>query len=153
MRLSAPIYRLRRQAKLLARKAGIPLNQALDRVAKDEGFQSWSLLVARYPAQNAAAKNHARSSKIMALPLEKSDRAEFVKTANRVFEAVLDRIEAQNPEATRTLWNAEHYVDKLLLSDDMLPIDRAYALSLIDAFLVHHVVALAVQADEQAAKR
>lgn len=94
MRLSAPIYRLRHKAKLLARKAGIPLNQALDRVAKDEGFQSWSLLVARNPAQGAAANNHARKSQITALPLAKSGRAEFVETANQVFEAVLNQIEA-----------------------------------------------------------
>ena len=35
MRLSAPIFRLKRQAKLLAREAGIPLHQALDRVSDD----------------------------------------------------------------------------------------------------------------------
>jgi hypothetical protein len=75
------------------------------------------------------------------------------RTANQVFEAVLNRIEAENPERTRKLWNAEHYVDNILLTDDMLPIDRAYALSLIDAFLVHHVIDLAAQADKQAAER
>ena len=153
MSLSAPINRLRRQAKLLSREADIPLHQALDRVAKGEGYQSWSLLVARNPAQSAATENHVRTSQIAALPLDKSDRAEFVETANKVFEAVLNRIEAQNREATRRLWNAEHYVDKLLLKDLRLPIDRAYALSLIDAFLVHHVIDLAVQADEQGAER
>ena len=109
--------------------------------------------MARNPAQSATAKSRARSSQITALLLDQSDRAEFVEAANKVFEAVLDRIEPQNPEATRRLWSAEHYVDKLLLTDDMLPIDRAYALSLIEAFLVHHVVDLVVQADEQAAGR
>jgi len=153
MSLSAPIFRLKRRAKLLSREAGIPLNQALDRVAKDEGFQSWSLLVARNPAQSAAAKTQASMSQITALPLGEADRAEFVETASEVFETVLNRIEAENPEATRRLWNAEHYVDNLLLTDDMLPIDRDYALSLIEAFLVHHVIELAVQADEQAADR
>jgi hypothetical protein len=134
-------------------EAGIPLNQALDRVAEREGFQSWSLLVARSRAQSAAANNHSRKTQITALPLAEPDRAEFVEIANEVFEAVLERIEAENPEATRKLWNADHYVDKVLLTDDMLPISRAYALSLIDAFLVHHVIDLAVQADEQAARR
>lgn len=152
MTLSAPIYRLKRRAKLLSREAGIPLNQALDRVAKDEGFRIWSLLVARNPAQSAAAKTRASSSQITALPLSKADRAEFVETANKVFEAVFHRIEPQNPEATRRLWDAEYYVDELLLRDDMLPIGRDYALSLIDAFLVQHVIGLAVQADEQAAE-
>jgi hypothetical protein len=99
MRLSAPIFQLRRKAKLLAREAGIPLNQAQGRIAKAEGFQSWSLLVARYRAQSAAASNNARKSQITALPLVKSDRAEFLEAATHVFEAVLDRIEAQNPQA------------------------------------------------------
>ena len=44
MRLSAPIYKLKRDAKSLARSASIPLHQALDRVAASEGFQSWSHL-------------------------------------------------------------------------------------------------------------
>ena len=46
MRLSVPIFRLKRQAKLLARDSGIPLHEALDRLAKDEGFRSWSHLAA-----------------------------------------------------------------------------------------------------------
>jgi len=44
MKLSAPIYRLKREAKLLSRKNGIPLHAALDRLAASEGFESWSLL-------------------------------------------------------------------------------------------------------------
>ena len=55
----------------------------------------------------------------------------------------------RNPEQTRKLWNAEDYVDNML-TKDMLPISRDYALSLIDAFLVHHVLGLATQADEMA---
>lgn len=47
MRLSAPVFQLKRTAKLLSRKENIPLNLALDRIAKKEGFQSWSLLAAR----------------------------------------------------------------------------------------------------------
>ncbi|MEM7062452.1 MAG: DNA helicase [Cyanobacteria bacterium P01_B01_bin.77] len=46
MKLSAPIYRLKRQAKLLSRAEGIPLHQALDRIAFKEGFTRWSLLAA-----------------------------------------------------------------------------------------------------------
>ncbi len=42
--LSAPAFRLKRQAKLLARELKIPLHQALDRVARGEGFRSWSQL-------------------------------------------------------------------------------------------------------------
>lgn len=38
MKLSAPIYHLKRKAKRLSREAGIPLHDALDRVAATEGF-------------------------------------------------------------------------------------------------------------------
>lgn len=47
MKLSAPIYHLKRKARLLARSQDIPLHQALDRVASDEGSNSWSLLVSK----------------------------------------------------------------------------------------------------------
>lgn len=47
MRLSAPIYKLKRQAKLLARSEGIALHAALDRVASEQGFNSWNHLAAK----------------------------------------------------------------------------------------------------------
>jgi replicative DNA helicase len=47
MKLSIPIYQLKRQAKLMARDENIPLHTALDRIARDEGFATWSLLSAR----------------------------------------------------------------------------------------------------------
>lgn len=47
MKLSAPIYRLKRQARILSRKEDIPLHEALDRIAREEGFDSWSLLANR----------------------------------------------------------------------------------------------------------
>lgn len=47
MKLSAPIYRLKRRARLLSRREAIPYHQALDRVAHNEGFDSWSLLASR----------------------------------------------------------------------------------------------------------
>ncbi len=55
MRLTVPIYRLKRQAKLLARKTGVPLNEALNQVAKEEGFISWSLLASRYASERPAS--------------------------------------------------------------------------------------------------
>lgn len=51
MRLSAPIYQLKRRAKMLAREKQIPLHQAQDHVAAEEGFASWSLLSSRFPAR------------------------------------------------------------------------------------------------------
>ena len=47
MPLSVPVYHLKRQARLLCREEGVPLHQALDRVAAREGFASWSLLAAK----------------------------------------------------------------------------------------------------------
>jgi replicative DNA helicase len=46
MKLSAPIFRLKRQAKLLARESDLPLHAALDQVARNEGFRAWSHLAA-----------------------------------------------------------------------------------------------------------
>jgi replicative DNA helicase len=47
MEPSQPIHRLKRRARLLSRREGIPLHAALDRVAREEGFPAWSLLAAR----------------------------------------------------------------------------------------------------------
>ena len=54
MKLTAPIYLLKRKAKLLARSSGIPLHSALDRVAGKEGYASWSLLAAKAGAEMSA---------------------------------------------------------------------------------------------------
>lgn len=56
MRLSAPIFRLKRQAKVLARSEDIPLHQALDRIAAQEGFQNWGQLSARMAAERPAPR-------------------------------------------------------------------------------------------------
>lgn len=47
MALSQPIHRLKRRARLLSRREGIPLHAALDQVAREEGFSAWSMLVVR----------------------------------------------------------------------------------------------------------
>jgi hypothetical protein len=86
--------------------------------------------------------------KIKTLPLSDKDRRKFIETANEVFEMVMWRMEPDNPELTRELWNAEIYIDEVLLPQLELPISRDYALDIIDATLVHHVLGLAVQADE-----
>lgn len=50
MKLSTPVHRLKRRARLLARDTGIPLHEALDRMAREEGFAAWSQLSARLVA-------------------------------------------------------------------------------------------------------
>lgn len=143
-RPTAPIYVLKRRAKELSRERGIPLHEAQWLTAKQEGFASWSLLVAR-------PKSVSVDTKITSLPVSPADRAEAIEIANFTFEKVFDRIESDNPAVTRALWDAEDYVDNRWLDEGMLPIDRDYALSLIEAFLVHHVIDLAVQADKKSA--
>lgn len=59
MKLSAPIYQLKRNAKKLAREKGIELHAALERIAVGEGFESWSLLASKYAASSHAAKLYA----------------------------------------------------------------------------------------------
>jgi len=54
MKLSAPIYHLKRKAKRLSRDEGIPLHDALDRVATGEGFSAWSMLAAKAAAATPA---------------------------------------------------------------------------------------------------
>ncbi|MBS1166417.1 MAG: Circadian clock protein KaiC central region [Proteobacteria bacterium] len=44
MKLSAPIFQLKRRARLMARADNLPLHAALDRVARAEGFARWGLL-------------------------------------------------------------------------------------------------------------
>jgi hypothetical protein len=56
MQLPVPIYVLKRQAKRLSRENRIPLNEALDSIALQQGYRAWSLLAARYTADTPAKK-------------------------------------------------------------------------------------------------
>lgn len=56
MKLSAPLYRLKREAKLLARSQDTPLHQALDAVARREGVSHWSLLSAQHKSNSPGAR-------------------------------------------------------------------------------------------------
>ncbi|WP_254799462.1 DnaB-like helicase C-terminal domain-containing protein [Falsochrobactrum tianjinense] len=44
MKLSAPLFQLKRRAKLMARNNNVALHEALDQIAREEGFARWSLL-------------------------------------------------------------------------------------------------------------
>jgi len=54
MKLSQPVFRLKHRARKLARAEDIPLNRALDRLAIQEGFESWSALAASVPSARSA---------------------------------------------------------------------------------------------------
>ncbi len=56
MKLSSPIYTLKRQAKRLSRDNGMPLHQALNRIATQEGYSDWSHLTATYAKATPAQK-------------------------------------------------------------------------------------------------
>lgn len=56
MKMSAPIYHLKRKARKLSRAEDIPLHQALDRIALEEGYGGWSLLAAKAAAEAPAGK-------------------------------------------------------------------------------------------------
>jgi len=55
MKLSAPIFQLKRRAKLKARINNIPLHAALDQIAREEGYARWSMLSARMAAGSLSA--------------------------------------------------------------------------------------------------
>ncbi|MEP2031597.1 MAG: hypothetical protein ABJI96_23145 [Paracoccaceae bacterium] len=151
MHLSAPVNELKRKAKLIRRAEGIPLNQVLARIAKEEGYASWGLLIRDYEAQKPKPNVQPQTGyQITSLPVDAAYRKKAIELANSTFEMVMRRIEPDNPKGARSLWDAEDYVDNHHLSADMLPIDSDYALSLIEAFLVHHVIDLAVRADRMA---
>ncbi|TDW25906.1 KaiC protein [Rhizobium azibense] len=50
MKLSAPIFQLKRRAKLMARNNNVSLHEALDQIAREEGFARWSLLSSQIAA-------------------------------------------------------------------------------------------------------
>ncbi|MXV50280.1 hypothetical protein GS399_04795 [Pedobacter sp. HMF7647] len=101
------------------------------------------------PTENQPIKSMKKKStaEIFSLPLTGANRKKFIETANSAFERVIERVEPEHPELVRELWNPEEYIDVFALKPDILPVDRDYALSLIDTFMVHHVIALAVQTD------
>ncbi|WP_316777853.1 hypothetical protein [Pedobacter antarcticus] len=99
--------------------------------------------------QIVKSKKMKTTVQIVALPLDEADRMEFIRTANSSFERVFERIEPENPELVRKMWNAEKFIDEDVLTPDRLPIDRDYALSMIDAFMVGYVIQLAAEADNQ----
>ncbi|TDO83572.1 hypothetical protein EV143_1016 [Flavobacterium chryseum] len=87
--------------------------------------------------------------KITVLPLTEADLKEFIEVANKKFEDTLQSIEHTHPEIVRKLWSPEQYIEEVI-KPDMLPIDRDYALSLVEAFLIHKVIELATEVDKEA---
>ena len=147
MKLSASIPKLKSQAKRKAKEDGILLAEALNHIAKREGFDSWSLLARKFEEHEAAQRQELPKT-ITELPLTGFLRKEAVSTANEAFARALGRMEARNPRDARRTWDAEAYVDRVL-TPDMLPIDTDYALSLFESFIVKEAIDAAVDDDAE----
>ncbi|WP_293887842.1 MULTISPECIES: hypothetical protein [unclassified Sphingobacterium] len=96
-------------------------------------------------------KKNKSVMQISTLPLSKTDLKEFIDVANWKFEELMQMVEPNFPDLVRSLWNPKDYIDEIL-DPSKLPIDRNYALSLIESFLLHHFIALAAETDEQEMK-
>jgi len=57
MTQSIPLFYLKRKARLLSRRHGITLTAALDEVAREQGYSSWSLLAERKDASPGKGAN------------------------------------------------------------------------------------------------
>lgn len=148
MKLSASIPNLKSQARRKAKAEGIPLSQALNHIAQREGFNSWSLLATKFE-EHEEGQRQQLPKMITELPLTGFLRKEAIATAEEAFATALGRMEARNPRPARKAWDAGAYVDRTL-TEDMLPIETDYALSLFEAFIVMEAVEAAVDADADA---
>jgi hypothetical protein len=103
MKLSAPVYHLKRKAKLLSRKEEIPLHEALNRIAAQEGLAGWSLLSAKVSATATASKLFAqlRPGDCVLLEAMKSGNRSAFFTLEYSEKDVLDRLHALGVERTR----------------------------------------------------
>lgn len=120
MKLSAPAYHLKRKAKLLAREENVPLHEALDRVAQQEGYRRWSPLASRLSALRPASKllDQLRCGDLVLLAARPGQgktlmglelAVEAMKSGNRAAfftleyteKAVLDRLRAIGAEHAR----------------------------------------------------
>ncbi|WP_166141437.1 DNA helicase [Methylosinus sp. RM1] len=118
MKTSAPIFRLKRRAKLLAREKSVPLHRALDEVARREGYRSWSHLsessADRRPAKRmleelvpgdlvllGARPGHGKTLLGVELAVEaaKAGRRGFFFSLEVNEAAVLDRLRALGADA------------------------------------------------------
>jgi hypothetical protein len=77
---------------------------------QDTFYDDYRLSPSEESISEKKQKNRRKSkptAKISSLPLNKHDREEFIIAANQLFERIFGHIEPDNPELTRSLWNAE----------------------------------------------
>lgn len=86
-------------------------------------------------------KKKKKAVEITTLPMKGIRLKKFIEAANWKFEDLMETMEPEHPETIRKLWNPEVYINQVI-TPDKLPIDRNYALSLVEAFLIHHFIDL-----------
>ena len=119
MRLSAPIFRLKKQARALSCKEGIPLHQALDRVAQKEGFERWSLLSSKLDLRPTASQilDQFQSGDLVLL----AARPQQGKTTLGL-SLVAEALRQGQPSAFFTLFHTEEEVQNRLLEFGVDPL-------------------------------
>src|SRR5581483_5509114 len=137
MQLSAPIYRLKRQARILSREKDIPLHAALDEVAAAEGFGTWSLLAVKASATAPARKIFARllpgdlvligarpgqGKTLMSLELAVA----AMRAGHRAMFFTLDLTERDMAECFRSIGEERAQFEALFLSDHSDAISADY---------------------------
>ena len=145
MQLSVPIFRLKRQARLLARDREIPLSAALNQIAESEGFRSWSQL-------SSAASHHRPASGLLS-HLNPGDlvllgaRPGHGKTVLGL-ELIVEAIRRGRPGFFFTLEYNEVDVLRQLQSLGVDPetIKRSFMLDTSDEICAEHVIARLRQA-------
>nr|WP_321358915.1 DNA helicase [uncultured Hyphomonas sp.] len=122
MKLSVPLFRLERQAKFLSEQEGLPLHEALDRVAHGEGYQRWSQLAASHSQAIAAERilDQLCNGDIVLL----CARREHGKTT-LAFEIMSEAIRQGRRSAYFTLYEYEDDVEKRLEAVGIKPHETA----------------------------
>lgn len=145
MTLSAPLFHLKRQAKLLSRSEAIPLHAALDRIAAQEGYGSWSLLAARASTQTPAAKLYARLSPGDLLLIGARPRQGKTLLA---LELAVEAVKAGNRSHFFTLEYTETDVRSRLkaIGTDWAEIEGRFSLDSSDAISADHIAQQLVEA-------
>jgi len=110
MALSAPIFQLKRTAKSISRSEKIPLNEALNRVAVKEGFNSWSELASSPLSQSSVVRlfNELNDGDMMLL----GGRPQQGKTT-MALKLIVEAMKSGHQGIFFTLEYNEHDVDEL----------------------------------------
>lgn len=139
MKLSAPIYHLKRIAKTLSREQSIPLHEALDRIAVKEGFRKWSLLAAKFSETSPAATlcDRLRPGDLVLIGARPSQGKTLMS-----LELLLEAMKAGNPSVFFTLEYTERDCRQLFseLGADLTSFNGLFQFDGSDAISADYIV-------------